>query len=154
MSSSSQACKGGADTHFPSRGLSPSTGPSSLVFSASLKVSQWLQGHWWREKGQFMSSCRLSWVEGLVPAQQGFCGLAICPSAQLLAQGWLWDPVFLSVCAWGRCWLRIRAPLQAWAMPYASWGKKPSLASDISFRSLVISQNIGSTSCRTRPCWM
>lgn len=54
-----------------------------------------------------MKSC-LSWDGHSVPAQCGLRSLAICLSVQLLAQGWLQNSVFLSVCpSWGRCWLQL-----------------------------------------------
>lgn len=48
-------------------------------------VSWGLYYYWGREKGHPMRSC-LSWDGCLVPAQCCLHGLAICPSAQLLAQ--------------------------------------------------------------------
>lgn len=52
-------------------------------------------------------SCLL-WDGHLVPAQCCLHGLAICLSVQLLAQGSLQDPVFLSVYpSWGRWWFQL-----------------------------------------------
>lgn len=73
-----------------------------------------------------MMSC-LFWDGHLVPAQCCLHGLAICLSVQLLAQGWLQDPVFFCLSVLGQVMVPAPSPTPSLGQALGLLGEESQL---------------------------